>query len=168
MIKVKAKVRIPAPPSEVFSFLCDPYRMALTNVSYKLDEVTDLPGGMRGTRLKSTRPDGVVMNVESETIEGIPDSKVVIRSRISPYRGGHMEMLVTRTLDPVPEGTLLTSIRECRVRPWYMGHIASAREYVAMRSELQRGVYRIRDTIVRTSGQQPVATERDSAERPDY
>ena len=87
---------------------------------------------MHGTRLKSTRPDGVVMYQESETIEWIPDSKVVIRSRISPYRGGHMEMLVTRTLDPVPEGTLLTSIRECRVRPWYMGHIASAREYVAV------------------------------------
>ena len=78
---VEARIDIPAPPSEVFAFLCDPVRMAKMSPGSQLDEVTDLPGGLHRTRLHRTRSDGVVVHVESEGIERVLDTRTVVRTR---------------------------------------------------------------------------------------
>ena len=72
MIKVKEKIVIPVPPSEVFSFLCDPARMAELSNHWERDEVTDLPGGLHRTRSQRTTKEGVVVNERAKESSGFP------------------------------------------------------------------------------------------------
>ncbi len=154
MIKVKEKIVIPVPPSEVFSFLCDPARMAELSNHWERDEVTDLPGGLHRTRSQRTTKEGVVVNREGEGIERIPNTRVVTRIRVEPFRGGRAEILTTRTLAPVNDGTLLITKKELRVRPWYRSRFASRSEYHAAQRALHASLQRLRTAIVSASDDQ--------------
>jgi len=145
VIKVQASIVIPAPPSEVFAIMCDPYKMT----QGVIDENTDLPGGLRRTRSHRVRADGSVVNTEQERLKSVPDKQTVTRTRATPFRKrGRLEWLSIYTLEAIGEGTRLTISRKVRARPWYLARHAGRKQKPTAAQALGRSLARIRAAIV--------------------
>jgi len=167
VLRVTGQIVIPAPASEVFALLCDPYRMIKLNPGWVIDKVTDLPGGLHRTRLHTRRPDGVLEYRETEDLERVSDTRTVVRDRLKRPRGGDGKlvttfiMLNTYTLTRVAEGTLVTSTVEDRFLPWYRDWFMPRSLRDETVSSLNRGNNRVleqlRDAIVSAPDHQPVS-----------
>ena len=157
--KVKQTLTIAAPPRMVFAFLCDPESMhTLRGARWVDDEVTELPGGLHRTRSHRT-VDGRTLRVESEGLERVPYSKVVLRTRREHAGLEPFDALITYSLAPVGEGTRLSRRIESRGPDIYpVGPIAHYKALRVRKRNVYGGLERLKVAIESAAGQEAPGT----------
>ena len=103
MITTRGSIVIPAAPAEVYAFLVD----------------QTLSGGLMH------QSGAVTVDIKSTVVERVPHRRVVMVNEISPFgfaptrrgRFGRAVTRVERTLEPHPDGTLVSVHTEVRIEP---------------------------------------------------
>jgi uncharacterized protein YndB with AHSA1/START domain len=125
MIGASAEGVVHAAPADVYALLTDPERMArLASNPVEVLEVRDVDG-RRVTRTRTRLPNGATFDTERTLLESVPDRRLVVEGEIAPFgpaptrrlRFGRAFARLERTLEPHPDGTLVSVRMQVRVSP---------------------------------------------------
>jgi hypothetical protein len=101
--RVRASVEIAASVAEVFAYLDDPHRgLALMPDVIEVTSVEPLPNGGHRVRLKALGRGGRICDWVSETVERIPNDRVVVRAETE-----RLTTTSARRFSETPRGTRL-------------------------------------------------------------